>query len=110
MVYTSSPTSISHLKAAAPIRLIKGGVILPKNLGSGSPRKGNKSLSELEAPMSSQGPSVGSGTCVVFSGVEEACGDNGHGGDITGGDPSVIGTSTDVDDMRHDTGATQCES
>ena len=53
MVYTSSPTSISHLKAAAPIRLIEGSVILPKNLGLGSPRNGRESLSESEVPRSS---------------------------------------------------------
>jgi len=48
---------------------------------------------------------------MVFSGAEEACRDNGtHGGDVTGGDPSVIGTSTDVDDVRGDTGATQGKS
>ena len=47
---------------------------------------------------------------MVFSGAEEVGRDNGHGGDITGGDPSVIRTSTDVDDMRGNTGATQAES
>ena len=48
---------------------------------------------------------------MVFSGAEEACRDNGtHGGDVTGGDPSVIGTSTDVDNMRGDTGATLGET
>jgi len=47
---------------------------------------------------------------VVFSGGEEACGDNGHRGDVTGGNPSVIGTSTDIYDMRGNTGATQGES
>src|SRR5882724_515192 len=63
MVYTSSPTLISHLKAAAPIRLIEGGVISPKISGSGSPRKGKESSSELEAPRSSWGSLVGGGTC-----------------------------------------------
>ena len=52
-MYTSSPTLISHLKAAAPIRLIEGSVILPKNLGLGSPRNGRESLSESEVPRSS---------------------------------------------------------
>src|SRR5882724_9581707 len=59
MVYTSSPASISHLKAATPIRLIEGGVILPKNLGSGSPRKGKESSSESELPRSPGGSSMG---------------------------------------------------
>ena len=63
MVYTSSPTLISHLKAAAPIRLIEGGVILPKNSGLGSPRNGSESLSESGVPRPSLGPSVGGGTC-----------------------------------------------
>src|SRR5882724_8241844 len=62
MVYTSSPASISHLKAATPIRLIEGGVILPKNLGSGSPRKGKESSSESELPRSPGGSSMGGGT------------------------------------------------
>src|SRR5882724_1159556 len=31
MVYTSSSASISHLKAATPIRLIDGSVVSPKN-------------------------------------------------------------------------------
>ena len=43
---------------------------------------------------------------MVFSEVEEESGGNGHRGDLTGGKLSVIGTSTDVDDMRGDTGAT----
>jgi len=47
---------------------------------------------------------------MVFSGAEEAGRDNGHGGDVTEGEPSIIGTSTDVDDMRGNTGATQGES
>ena len=47
---------------------------------------------------------------MVFSGAEEACRDNGHRGDITGGDPSVIGASTDIDDVSGDTGATQGKS
>src|SRR5882724_11047278 len=46
MVYTSSPASISRLKAAAPIRLIECGVVSPKNSGSGSPREGKESSSE----------------------------------------------------------------
>src|SRR5882724_10007128 len=61
MVYTSSPGSISHLKAAALIRLIEGGVVSPKNSGSGSPRKGKESSSESEAPQSSGGSSMGGG-------------------------------------------------
>jgi len=36
--------------------------------------------------------------------------DNGHGGDITGGNLSVIGTSTNVDDVRGDTSATLGET
>jgi len=47
---------------------------------------------------------------VVFSGVDEAGRDNGHKGDVTGGDLSVIWTSTKVDDMRGDTGATLGET
>jgi len=47
---------------------------------------------------------------VVFSRTEEVGRDNGHGEDITGGSPSVIGTSTDVSDVRGNTGATQGES
>src|SRR5882724_1831980 len=43
--------------------------------------------------------------CMVFSGVEEESGGDGHRGD--GGEWSVIRTSTDVDDARDDTGATQ---
>jgi len=43
---------------------------------------------------------------MVFSEVEEESGGNGHRGDVTGGDLSVIETSTDIDDMRGDTGAT----
>jgi len=46
-------TSISRLKAAAPIRLIEGSVVSPKNSGSGSPRKGKESSSESELPRSS---------------------------------------------------------
>src|SRR5882724_6980321 len=46
MVYTSSPTLMSHLKAAAPIRLIEGDVVSPKNSGSGSPRNGRELSSE----------------------------------------------------------------
>ena len=47
---------------------------------------------------------------MVFSGVEEAGRDNGNGGYVTGGDLSVIGTSTDVDDMSSDTNATLGET
>ena len=47
---------------------------------------------------------------MVFSGVDEAGRDNGHGGDITGGNLSVIGTSTDVDDVSGNTGATLGET
>ena len=43
---------------------------------------------------------------MVFSGAEEACRDNGHG-DVTVGDPSLIGANTDVEDVRGNTGATQ---
>jgi len=45
-----------------------------------------------------------------FQWIDEAGRDNGHGGNITGGDLSVIRTSTDVDDMRGDTGATLDET
>ena len=48
--------------------------------------------------------------CVVFSGTEKSSRDNEHGGDVTGGDPSVIKTSTDIDDVRGNTGATQGKS
>src|SRR5882724_12357714 len=61
MVYTSSPASISRLKAATPIRLIDGGVVSPKNSGSGSPREGRESSSESEAPKSSGRSSMGGG-------------------------------------------------
>jgi len=43
---------------------------------------------------------------VVFSEVEEGSEGNGHQGEVTGGDLSVIGTSTDIDDVRGDTGDT----
>src|SRR5882724_10480089 len=46
--------------------------------------------------------------CVVFSGVEEVSGGNAHRGDR--GELSVIGTSTVVDDVRGDTGATVVET
>jgi len=46
---------------------------------------------------------------VVFSGVEEACGDNGHRGDVTGGNPSVIGqVQTYIHERQYS--ATQGES
>jgi len=45
-----------------------------------------------------------------FQWGRRSCRDNGHGGDVTEGEPSIIGTSTDVDDMRAITGATQGES
>ena len=44
--------------------------------------------------------------CVVFSEVEEVSEGNGHKGEVTGGNLSVIGTSTDIEDVRRDTGAT----
>src|SRR5882724_7516035 len=62
-----SPASISHFKAAAPIRLIEGGVVFPKNLGLGLPRKGKESSSESEAPRSSLGPLMIGGTCELIS-------------------------------------------
>ena len=43
---------------------------------------------------------------MVFSEVEEGSEGNGHKGGVTGGDLSVMGTSTDVDDIRGDTGDT----
>jgi len=43
---------------------------------------------------------------VVFSEVEEVSEGNGHKGEVTGGDLSVIGTSTDVDNIRGNTGDT----
>src|SRR5882724_10188049 len=67
MVYTSSPTLISHLKAAAPIRLIESSVVLPKNSGLGSPRKGKELLSELEVPRSSWGSLIAGGTCELVN-------------------------------------------
>src|SRR5882724_13451049 len=169
MVYTSSPVLISHLKAAAPIRLIEGSVISPNNSGLGSPRKGKELSSSSESPRSPWGSSMGGGTeelvgpgplkmsessmcwtvvlligwgpvdgtgrsssstssmkadcrrpdlagrstgcswlvaCVVFSEVAEGSVGNGHKGEVTGGDLSLTGTSTDVDDIRGDTGAT----
>ena len=45
-------------------------------------------------------------THVVFSEVEEGSEGNGHKGEVTGSDLSVRGTSTDVDDIRGDTGDT----
>jgi len=62
MVYTSSPVSISHLKAAAPIRLIEGVVISLKNSCSGSPRKGRVSSSSQSDAVSSFVSLVGHGT------------------------------------------------
>ena len=47
---------------------------------------------------------------MVFSGVEKGSEGNGHKGDVTRCDLSVIGTSTDVDDIRGDTGATLGET
>src|SRR5882724_6520261 len=44
--------------------------------------------------------------CVVFSEVEEGSEGNEHKGEVMGGDLSVIGTSTDVDNISGDTGAT----
>ena len=43
---------------------------------------------------------------MVSSEVEGGSGVNGHKGDITGGNLSVIGTSTDIDDVRGNTGDT----
>jgi len=43
---------------------------------------------------------------VVSSGVEEGSGGNGYTGDVTREAMSVIGTSTDIEDVRRDTGAT----
>ena len=47
---------------------------------------------------------------MVFSEVEEESGGNGHKGDITVGELSVISTSTDMDNVRGDTGATLGET
>ena len=44
--------------------------------------------------------------CMVSHEVETGSGGNGYTGDVTRGAMSVIGTSTDVDDMGRDTGAT----
>ena len=44
---------------------------------------------------------------MVFSGKQEASGDKGHKGDVIGGDPQVIGSSTGTDVERGDTGVTQ---
>jgi len=46
---------------------------------------------------------------MVFSGAEEASGDKGHRGDITGSDPQAIGSSTGADIEGGDTGVTQGE-
>src|SRR5882724_9256404 len=62
IVYTSSPTSISHLKAAAPIRLIEGVVVSLRNSCSGSPRKGKVSSSLQSDAVSSFVSLVGHGT------------------------------------------------
>src|SRR5882724_10001293 len=62
IVYISSPTLISRLKAAAPIRLIEGVVVSLKNSCSGSPRKGRVSSSLQSDAVSSFGSLVGSGT------------------------------------------------
>jgi len=42
-----------------------------------------------------------------FSGAEAASGGMGHKGDITGGDPDVIGSVAGADIERDDTGVTQ---
>jgi len=47
---------------------------------------------------------------VVFSKVREESGGNGHKGYVTGGELSVNGTSTDIDNVRGDTGATLVET
>jgi len=46
---------------------------------------------------------------VVFSEVKEESGGNGHKEMSLGASCPIIGTSTDVDDMRGDTGATLVE-
>ena len=43
---------------------------------------------------------------MVFSKVEEGSEGNGHRGEVTRSSWSVIETSTDVDNVRDDTGAT----
>ena len=43
---------------------------------------------------------------MVFNEVKDKSGGIGHKGDVTGGELSVIGTSTGIDDVRGDTGAT----
>ena len=43
---------------------------------------------------------------MVFSEVAEGSVGNGHKGEVTGGDLSVTGTSTDVYNVRDDTGDT----
>jgi len=43
---------------------------------------------------------------VGFSEVEEGSEVNGHKGEVTGSNLSVIGTSTDVDNIRGNTGDT----
>ena len=47
---------------------------------------------------------------MVFSGVEGGSEGNGHKGDVTRCYLSVIGTSTDIDDVRCNTGATLGET
>src|SRR5882724_5814761 len=44
--------------------------------------------------------------CMVFSGVGEGSEGNGHKGEVTRSDLSVMGTSTDIDDVRGNTGDT----
>jgi len=58
----SSSASISHLKAAAPIRLIDGGVSSPKNSGSGSPRKVKSRHRSRRCPGLHEGLLMGGGT------------------------------------------------
>ena len=43
---------------------------------------------------------------MVFSEVEEGSEGNGHKGEVTRSYLSVMGTSTDIDDIRGDTGDT----
>ena len=43
---------------------------------------------------------------MVFSKVEEGSEGNGHKGEVTRSDLSVMGTNTDVDNIRGDTGDT----
>src|SRR5882724_10373649 len=79
--------------------------------GTGSSSSFASSMKADHGQLNPTGRSAGCSwlvACMVFSGVEEESVSNGHRGD--GGELSVIGTSTDIDDMRDNTGDTQGET